>query len=68
MKADVAAWHKTVNMRLKIFNCLTKKFRHGVDKHLMCFRAVVVLTQLAIERSEPLYSVNYSDDYEVYAN
>ena len=68
VKRDVAARHETVNMRIKIFNCLTQKFRHSVDKHSMCFRALAVLTQLAIERGEPLYSVEYSDDYEVYAN
>jgi hypothetical protein len=63
MKADVAARHETVNKRLKQYGCLTTRFRHDVAKHAACFRAVAVLTQLAIEYGEPLYQVAYSDNY-----
>ena len=63
MKKDVASRHETVNKRLKQYGCLTQRFRHSVAKHAACFRAVAVLTQLAIEYGEPLYQVDYSDDY-----
>jgi uncharacterized protein YpmB len=39
-----------------------KRFRHDLEKHSECFRAVVVLTQLSIEHGSPLYSVEYFDE------
>lgn len=63
MRRRAAQRHETVNGRLKIFNCLNEKFRHGVAKHAICFRAIAVLTQLAIENNEPLFPVDYNDNY-----
>ena len=62
MKHDVAARHETVN-NLKNFACLRIPFRHGVAKHAAAFRAVAVITQLLIEYGEPLYKVEYHDNY-----
>jgi hypothetical protein len=48
---------------MKQFNCLKNQFRHhDIAKHSSCFRAVAVLTQLAIEFGESLFEVEYSDD------
>ncbi|KAL7516630.1 hypothetical protein ACHAWF_000064 [Thalassiosira exigua] len=54
--------HETVNGRLKIFQVLTKPFRHSLDKHSSCFRAVAVITQLNIENGSPLFQVEYHDE------
>jgi hypothetical protein len=63
MQQRVRSRHETVNKRLKQWGCLKDRFRHDVaHKHSSCFRAVAVLTQLAIEFGEPLFDVGeYSD-------
>jgi DDE superfamily endonuclease len=57
-KANAKARQEQLNKRLKDYDCLRKKFRHGVDKHRKCFAAVLVLVQYAIEdtsvNGEPL--------------
>ena len=62
MKKRAASRHETVNMRIKVFNCLTEKFRHGVPKHAICFRAVAVIVQLSIDCGEALFKVNFDDN------
>lgn len=62
MKMNARARHETVNRRLKQFNCL-KMFRHDKSKHVHCFEAVAVITQLAIQNGEPLYHVHYNIVY-----
>ena len=52
----------TAYARLKTFNCLLARFHDGVTKHGLCFRAVAVLTQLAIESGEPLMDMREYDD------
>ena len=62
LQSRVRSRHETVNKRMKQFNCLKNQFRHhDIAKHSSCFRAVAVLTQLAIEFGEPLFEVEYSD-------
>ena len=62
LQSHVQSRHETVNKCMKQFGCLKHKFRHhDFDKHAACFRAVAVLTQLAIEFGEPLFEVDYSD-------
>ena len=39
------------------------KFRHSVDKHGTCFYCVALLTQLAIEHGEEVFSVAYDDTH-----
>ena len=41
-----------MNGRLKEFGCLDQIFRHKRNRHKLCFDAVVVLTQIAIETGE----------------
>lgn len=48
-KSEARSRHETFNARLKAYNCLTHKFRHGVVKHQVCFFAVLVMVQYAIE-------------------
>jgi hypothetical protein len=62
MKKVTRSRHETANKRFKIFEVLKRRFRHELEKHSSCFRAVVVITQLSIEHEAPLYSVNYSDE------
>ncbi len=58
-KLNVRARHETLNGRMKNFHVLSETFRHDLSKHECCFNAVAVITQLAIENGEPLYSVKY---------
>ena len=63
MRRRAVQRHDTVNMRLQMFNCLNEKFRHGVTKYAICFRAIAALTQLVIENNEPIFPVEYNDNY-----
>ena len=53
------ARHETVNRRLKQFKVLGNKFRHELKKHLDCFNACAITTQLSFNRGEKPYSVTY---------
>jgi hypothetical protein len=59
-KSRARARHKTVNKRFKQFGILKQKFRHRLERHQMVFRAVVVLTQLNINKGEVLFAVEFS--------
>jgi hypothetical protein len=62
MQMRVRLRHETFNERLKNFRCLDEKFRHSVTKHSSCFRAICVLTQLAIESGEEIFDAREYDD------
>jgi len=67
MEARVRSRHESVNKRMKQFGCLRQQFRHhDFAKHSSCFRAVAVLTQVAIEFGETLFEVEYSDNDEIW--
>ena len=54
------ARHETANKRFKQWAILKNTFRHEVSKHGPVFKAVAVITQLAIQYdNEPLFSVKY---------
>jgi hypothetical protein len=53
-KNRVRARHETFNGRIKFFKVLDERFRHGLDKHKLCFEAVCVLTQYELENGNPL--------------
>ena len=62
---------ETVNERFKNWGCMKKKFRHSFAKHCVCFQCVAILSQLAIEYGEELFTTDYDDrlrDYEVGLN
>lgn len=59
MQQKVRSRHETVNKRFKQWKILREEYRHNIEDHGSVFRAVAVLTQLAIEKGEPLYEVDY---------
>ena len=54
----VCYMHKTVNKRIKDFKCLDSFFRHSIDLHSFCFRAVAVLIQLLLANGKPPFLLN----------
>ena len=63
LQGRVRTRHETVNKRLKQFKVLKKPFRGTLIQHQKCFAAVVALTQLCFENGEPLFPVEYQDNY-----
>lgn len=59
MQQKVRSRHETVNKRFKQWKILKEEYRHNIEDHGSVFRAIAVLTQLAIENGEPLYEVDY---------
>ena len=55
--ARYRAKHETVNARFKIFNVLTKTFRHNRAKHGICFHAVGRIVQEMISIEDPLFQL-----------
>ena len=53
-KNRVRARHENFNGRIKFDKVLDERFRHGLDKHKVCFEAVCVLTQYELENGNPL--------------
>lgn len=52
--------HETINRRMKVFQCLARKFHHqDLGKHQDCFRAVAAIVQYALERGEQIWEVEY---------
>ena len=56
-KGRVLSRQETFNSRLKHFNCLDERFRHGIEKHKWCFYACAVIVQLQLENGFPLFQV-----------
>lgn len=61
MKTIARSRHETANKRMKIYQILTKPFRHDLSKNSSAFRAVAVITQLNIMNGFPLFDVEYVD-------
>lgn len=60
--AVARARHETVNKRLKNKKVLVMPFRHPLQFHSACFRAVCVVEQLNIENGHPVFDVQYCDE------
>jgi hypothetical protein len=56
-KGRARARQETFNARMKCFNCLVKKFRHGLEKQKIVFEAVCVICQYQLENGSPLFDV-----------
>jgi hypothetical protein len=56
----VRARHETIQSLFKDFQCLVQVFRHGKEKHGLCFFAIGVLVQLRL-----LESPHWQTDYKV---
>ena len=61
MAAIVRRRHETINKRFKQWGILKQAYRGDITEHGLAFRVVAVVTQLAIENGEPLFSVDYED-------
>ena len=55
--------HEMVNKRLKWFGVLNQRYMHNLRIHAEVFRACVILTQLAINDCDKLFSCGYNDHY-----
>jgi len=56
-KKRVRARHETFNGRIKAFNVLDTRFRHGPRKHKAVFEAICVIVQFDMETGRPLFHV-----------
>lgn len=56
-KRRVRLRQECFNTRLKNFKCLKEEFRHGEEKHKICFEAVAVICQYQLENGSPLFDV-----------
>ena len=56
-KGRARARQESFNKKIKNCKVLSEKFRHGVEKHQMCFQACVVLAQYQLENGSPLFDV-----------
>lgn len=56
--STIRARHETVNRRIKQFNILKSVFRHNVQLHSKVFHAVVRLTALMLDTSDPLFTIS----------
>ena len=62
MQGIVRNRQETVNKRFKQWGILKQVYRHDIPDHGDVFRAIAVITQIAINNSEPLFSVDYDDN------
>jgi hypothetical protein len=61
MQAIVRRRHESVNKRFNQWMILKSIYRGDIRNHGQLFRTVAIITQLAIENGEPLFSVDYED-------
>ena len=62
MQRRLRSRQDTVNRRFKDWGVLKQVFRHHTSYHADILHAIVVLTQIAIDSGEPLFSCEYRDD------
>jgi len=55
------ARHETVNWRFKVFKCMQDEWRHSRDKHGDAFRAVAMITQIAIADGGLAFGIHYDE-------
>lgn len=46
--------HKNLKKKIKYFEILNKPYRHIIDKHHLCFHAIVNIIQITIKHDTPL--------------
>lgn len=61
MQQRVRNRQETVNKRFKQWGILNSVYRHDISTHGDVFRAISVITQVAIKNGEPLFDVEYKD-------
>ncbi len=57
----VRSRQETINKRFKQWGILQQVYRNNLIHHRDVFAAICVVTQLAIENGEPLFTVEYDD-------
>ena len=62
MKAKARARHETINGRIKVFGCLSNRWRHPLKKHGTAFGAVANIIQVQIEKEGTTFGVQYDDN------
>ena len=58
MRAVCRACHENVNAKLKIFEVLSKKYRHNLKQHPTCFHAVANIVQAQLLIEDSLFTIN----------
>ncbi len=58
----VWAQQETINRRFKQWQILKQVFQHDLRVHRDIFAAIAVISQLAIQNGEALFSVDYDDE------
>jgi hypothetical protein len=56
-KSHALKRHERFNGLIKAFDCLSGRFRHSIDRFIICFEAVCVICQYEVEMDSPLYEV-----------
>jgi DDE superfamily endonuclease len=56
-KRIARARHEDINGRIKRFDILSERFRHGPNKHKAAFEAVCVIMQYNLENGHPLHTI-----------
>ena len=63
IQGRVRSRQETVNRRFKDWGILKQVYRHDLPSHSEVFRAIAVITQIAIDSGEKLFSYIYRDHY-----
>ena len=53
--------HETINGRFKSWGILRQTYHYDIRQHGEVFRAIAIMTQLAISNGSPLFEVEYAD-------
>ena len=61
IQGRVRSWKETVNRRFKDLGISKQVYRHDLPSHAEVFRAIAVITQIAIDSDEKLFGCTYRD-------
>ena len=61
MEQGVTAWHKHCNRRMKQWAVLHQEYLHDLNLHESVFCAIAFVTQICIQKGEPLATVSYKE-------
>ena len=56
-KSRARARQESYNRRLKAWDVLNVNFRHSMEQHGLCFKAINTITIVQLENGSPLFSV-----------
>ena len=68
MQGIARSRHETLNGRLKAWGILGNVYHHDIREHGTVFYACAVITQLAVANGEPLFEVEYGDEWLIISN